>query len=121
MAKLIKLPNFKDQRGNLTVIEKLLPFDIKRVYYIYNCDGSVRGNHMHKKNRQAVVCLKGNVNFYCQGKNKKTIKYQLNDPNLCLLVEPTDFHWFDNFSSDTIILVLASEYFDQDDYIFDNN
>ena len=49
MAKIINLKTFSEKKGDLTVIEKILPFDIKRIYYIYNCDGSVRGNHRHKK------------------------------------------------------------------------
>ena len=121
MAKLIKLPTYNDKRGSLTVIEKVLPFDIKRVYYIYDCDGSIRGKHMHKKNIQGVVCVNGSVNFYCQGEDKKIIKYELNHPNQCLIVEPADFHWFDSFSNNSILLVLASEYFEEDDYIFKNH
>lgn len=121
MAELIKLKTFSEQKGDLTVIEKLLPFVINRIYYIYNCDGSVRGNHKHKKTRQAIVCIKGSVNFYCQTQNQSKKEFLLDKPDKCLLIEPEDFHWFDGFSPDAIILVMASEYFDESDYIFDIN
>jgi|TARA_B110000003_G_scaffold136049_1_gene137889 dTDP-4-dehydrorhamnose 3,5-epimerase-like enzyme len=119
MAKIINLKTFSEKKGDLTVIEKILPFEIKRIYYIYNCDGSVRGNHRHKKTRQAIVCVKGSVDFYCQNQNQSKKKFILNQPDKCLLIEPEDFHWFDKFSSDAFILVMASEYFDESDYIFD--
>jgi dTDP-4-dehydrorhamnose 3,5-epimerase-like enzyme len=118
MAKIIYLKTFSEKKGDLTVIEKIIPFEINRIYYIYNCDGSVRGNHKHKKTRQALVCLNGSVDFYCQNDNHSVEKFILNKPDKCLLIEPEDFHWFDNFSSNAIILVLASEYFDESDYIF---
>lgn len=118
MAKIIQLPTFSDKRGNLTVIEKVIPFDIKRVYYIYSCDGTVRGNHRHKKTRQAVICINGKVTFYCQSEDAEIKKYSLDSPNKCLIVEPYDFHWFDNFSKDSIILVMASELFDESDYVY---
>lgn len=118
MAELINLKTFKEEKGCLTVIEKDLPFKIKRVYYIYKCDGSVRGNHMHKKTIQAIVCIKGSVDFYCKKEKQKTTKFYLNSPSKCLIVMPEDFHWFDNFSNDAIILVMASEYFKKSDYIY---
>lgn len=118
MATLINLKTFEEQKGNLTVIEKILPFQIKRVYYIYGCDGSVRGNHMHKKTIQAIICISGSVDFYCKHDKQREKKYILNSPKKCLIVMPNDFHWFDNFSKDAIILVLASEYFSQSDYIY---
>ena len=119
MSKLISLKTFNDSRGDLTVIENEIPFKIKRVYYIYNCDGSPRGYHRHKKTRQAIICLGGSVDFYSQDESKKTQKYVLDKQDICLLVEPSDFHWFDNFKEDTIILVMASELFDENDYIYE--
>lgn len=56
MAELIQLPTFTDNRGKLTVIEKCLPFDIERVYYIYDVDDSIRGWHKHKKNCSSCCC-----------------------------------------------------------------
>jgi len=118
MAKLIKLPSFSDQRGKLTVIEKKVPFEIKRVYYIYDVPDSTidRGGHRHKLNWQALICIKGQ----CLIENHDGIKpedFLLDSPDKCLIVEPKDFHTMKNFSSDAVLLVLASEYFDADDYI----
>ena len=62
--------------------------------------------------------VKGSVDFYSQDQIKKTTKYILNRPDICLLIDPNDYHWFDNFTEDAIILVLASELFIQSDYIF---
>ena len=63
MAYIIKLPTYADERGSLTVVEKLLPFDIKRFYYIYNAT-SQRGGHRHKKTTQALICLGGSCEIY---------------------------------------------------------
>ena len=59
MAELIDLKTYTDRRGNLTVIEKVIPFDIKRIFYIYGVDDSVRGGHRHHKTVQAAICLHG--------------------------------------------------------------
>ena len=59
MAALIELPTFSDDRGKLTVLERILPFNIKRTYFIYDTDNKDRGGHRHKITTQAIVCLKG--------------------------------------------------------------
>ena len=64
MAQIIDLKTFTDKRGNLTVIEKVIPFDIKRVFYIYGVDDSKRGGHRHHKTRQAAICIKGACTIY---------------------------------------------------------
>ena len=64
MAQLINLKTFTDKRGNLTVIEKVIPFDIKRIFYIYGVDSSVRGGHRHHKTIQAAISLKGSCTIY---------------------------------------------------------
>ena len=118
MAELIDLKTFTDQRGNLTVIEKVIPFNVKRIFYIYGVDASVRGGHRHKKTTQAAICLKGSCRIY--NNNGKTEEYyNLDQPNKCLLLQPTDWHTMDQFSEDAILMVLASEYFDANDYIFE--
>jgi len=118
MAHLINLKTFCDERGNLTVIENVLPFGIRRIFYIYGVDSSVRGRHRHKKTRQAAICLKGKCTvFSTDGKEKKI--FVLNSPSQCLVLEPVDWHKMYDFSSDAILMVLASEAFDQNDYIFE--
>jgi len=117
MAKLIDLNTHTDKRGNLTVIEKIIPFEIKRIFYIYGVDDSVRGGHRHKKTRQAAICLKGSCSIYNNnGVNSSTFRLDL--PSKCLILEPEDWHTMSNFTPDAILMVLASEYFDNDDYIF---
>lgn len=116
MAQLIDLKTFTDSRGNLTVIEKVIPFSIKRIFYIYGVDSSRRGGHRHRKTRQAAVCIKGSCKIYINnGIVEQT--FELNSPSRCLLLEPQDWHTMFEFSSDAILMVLASEDFDEKDYI----
>jgi dTDP-4-dehydrorhamnose 3,5-epimerase-like enzyme len=116
MAEIIKLPTHIDSRGSLTVIEKVLPFEIKRVYYIYNCNDLLRGGHRHKKTIQALICIKGSCSVrWNNGKTRDSVI--LNSPDELLLVMPEDYHTMSEFSKDSILLVLASEYYDKNDYI----
>jgi dTDP-4-dehydrorhamnose 3,5-epimerase-like enzyme len=118
MSYLIDLKTFTDKRGNLTVIEKSIPFDIKRIFYIYGVDSSVRGGHRHKKTIQAAICLQGSCTIH-NNNGKEESSYHLNEPNKCLILETEDWHTMDNFTPNAILMVLASEYFDQNDYIFE--
>lgn len=118
MANLINLKTFTDKRGNLTVIEKVTPFDIKRIFYIYGVDDSVRGGHRHHQTVQAAICIQGTCTIYNHnGKEEKT--FLLNSPEKCLLLYPEDWHKMYDFSEDAILMVLASEYFDEKDYIYE--
>ncbi len=118
MAHLMDLKTFTDKRGNLTVIEKIIPFEIKRIFYIYGVDESKRGGHRHKKTIQAAICLKGSCHIYNSDGITEN-NYILDQPNKCLMLEPKDWHTMYNFTPDAILMVLASEFFDQDDYIFE--
>ncbi len=118
MAHLIDLKTFTDKRGNLTVIEKIIPFNIKRIFYIYGVDDSVRGGHRHHKTVQAAVCIKGSCKIYNNdGVTEQT--FDLNAPNKCLILESKDWHNMFEFSKDAILMVLASEFFEEKDYIFE--
>ena len=119
MAKFLSIPTFVDSRGSLSVIEKMLPFEIKRVYYIYNVNNSDRGYHAHKKTIQALIMINGSCDVFV-GKTKDFIKYKMDSPSKCLLLNPEDFHWMSNFNANSILLVLASEEFDKEDYIYEN-
>src|SRR6201986_4276244 len=119
MAHLIDLTTFTDTRGNLTVIERSIPFDIKRIFYIYGVDNSVRGGHRHKKTIQAAICIQGSCQINNSDGVNGTSQFLLSRPDQCLILEPTDWHTMDQFSPDAILMILASEYFDQNDYIFD--
>ena len=119
MAKLIDLKTFTDVRGNLTVIEKIIPFEIKRIFYIYGVDNSVRGGHRHHKTIQAAICLQGSCIISNNDGTKKE-EFLLDNPSRCLILEPKDWHQMQNFSTNAILMILASEYFDPKDYIFNN-
>lgn len=118
MAYILDLKTFTDNRGNLTVIERVIPFEIKRIFYIYGVDSSKRGGHRHHKTIQAAVCIKGSCTIYCNNNIDETF-FELDAPNKCVILETADWHTMYNFSNDAILMVLASEYFDNNDYIFD--
>lgn len=118
MANLIELKEIIDSRGILTVVENVLPFDIKRIFYIYEVKAK-RGGHGHKKTQMAFICIKGSCEVFTDnGREQNT--FELNRPNQLLLVAPADWHTMDKFSEDAVLLVLASEKYDPDDYIFLN-
>lgn len=117
MAYLIDLKTFTDARGNLTVIEKILPFDIKRIFYIYGVDDSIRGGHRHHKTIQAAICIKGECKISNNDGTSKGV-FHLDKPSTCLILEPKDWHQMYDFSNDAILMVLASENYDEKDYIF---
>ena len=118
MAKLIDLKTFTDVRGNLTVIEKIIPFEIKRIFYIYGVDNSVRGGHRHHKTIQAAVCIKGRCKIRNHDGTDINI-FSLKRPSQCLILEPNDWHEMFEFSKNAILMVLASENFEESDYIFE--
>lgn len=118
MAKFIKLDSFKDIRGNLTVLEKNIPFDIKRVFYIYNLNDSSRGGHRHLRTIQAIMCVKGSCSIYNNNSVVEEI-FELDSPDKCLLLKPEDWHIMYRFSSDALLLVVASEFYDEKDYVYE--
>lgn len=118
MSKLLKFKTFTDKKGNLTVIEKVLSFDIKRVFYIYGVDESVRGGHRHKETYQAAICIKGSCTIYMNNGSTESV-YKLNQPDECLLIDPEDWHTMYDFSEDAVLIVFASTHFDSNDYIYD--
>ncbi len=116
MAHIIELPTRTDRRGSLTVLEKVLPFEIKRLYWIYDLNDEPRGRHRHKKTWQAMICLQGECEVLIKKEGKET-SYLLNKPNEVLILEPQDWHEMTQFEKTPILLVAASEYFDPTDYI----
>lgn len=113
-----------DRRGNLTVVEngETLPFDVKRVYYIYDVPGGEnRGSHAHKDLSQLIVALSGSFNVVLDdGKSKRT--FFLNRPYQGLYVKPGIWRDLEDFSSGAVCMVLASDLYDVEDYIreYDN-
>lgn len=121
IGKIIDLSKITDPRGNLTVAEqyKDIPFEIKRVYWTYDVPGGeTRGGHAHKKLYQLVVATSGSfIVTLDNGKEKET--FLLNHPWQGLLIEPGIWRELEDFSSGAVCLVLASDLFDLDDYIYD--
>lgn len=118
--QLIQLPKVQDFRGNISVIEgAILPFAIKRVYYLYDIpSGSTRGGHAHKEQLEFLIALSGSFTVILNDGNSKT-SFILNKPDVGLLIPTGIWRELENFSSGSVCLVLASAEFDEEDYIRD--
>lgn len=118
---IVKIPlqMHGDERGLLVAIEenKHIPFNIKRVYYMYDTQTKVRrGYHAHKKTTQVAIVLKGSCKFlFDDGNTKQDIT--LDNPAVGLLIEPLVWHEMYDFSDDCILMVLADDFYDESDYI----
>ena len=116
--KIIDIPKINNTKGNIGVIENdTIPFDIKRVYYLFDVpSGAKRGGHAHKKLKQVLIAISGSFDVVLKnGKSKEIIT--LNRPDNGLLIENNIWRELQNFSSGSVCLVLASEEFSEDDYI----
>lgn len=117
MPQLIELPTFSDGSGSLTVFEKLLPGDIKRVFYIYGVTADEqRGMHGHHKTWNSLICVVGSCSVYVKNATIET-RFELSKPNQCLILAPEDWHIMDRFSPDAVLLVTSNEYYDPEDYV----
>lgn len=118
-VKIIELPKITDPRGNLTFAESIrhIPFEVKRVYWVYDVpSGENRGGHAHKKCREFIIAVSGSFTVTLDnGHNSKT--YLLNHPYQGLLVETGTWRTLNDFSSGSVCLVLASDFFEESDYI----
>lgn len=118
---LLKFTVRGDHSGNLVALEAGVdfPFDIKRVYYIWGTDKDViRGKHAHKKLEQVIVCISGSCDFVLDNGTDKT-SVHLNNPSQGLYIKHNIWREFTNFSTDCVLMVLASEHYDESDYIRD--
>jgi oxalate decarboxylase/phosphoglucose isomerase-like protein (cupin superfamily) len=117
---IISLPKIEERRGNLSVIEgDTIPFDIKRVYYLYDVpSGAERGGHAHKKLQQFLIALSGSFDVILNdGTTEKVIT--MNKPNEGLLINPGIWREIKNFSSGSVCLAVVSEVYIEEDYIRD--
>lgn len=118
-CSIIEFDKHKNENGNLTVIENggNIPFDVKRTYYLYDVPGGAsRGGHAHYELKQLIIAASGSFDVRLDDGNvKRTIT--LNRPYQGLLIVPGLWRELDNFSSGSVCLVLASECYDETDYI----
>jgi len=118
-CRVIGLPKVDDARGNLTFIEGMshVPFDIKRVYYLYDVPGGEsRGGHAHRKLEQFIIAANGSFDVVIDD-GYNSMRFHLNRSYYGLYIPRMVWREIDNFSSGSVCLVLASEHFDEEDYI----
>ena len=120
-SRIIDLPKIMDQRGNLSVIEggKHIPFEIKRVYYLYDVPGgSSRAGHGHKELQQLIIAMSGSFDVIIDDGNQRK-KFHLNRSYYGLYIPKGMWREVENFSSGGVCLVLASTLYDSSDYFHD--
>ncbi len=117
-CRIVDFPKISDPRGNLTFVEggRHIPFDIQRVYYLYDVPGGAeRGGHAHKGLQQLIVAMSGSFDVVLDdGREKK--RFHLNRSYNGLYVCPMIWRELDNFSSGSVCMVLTSKRYDEDDY-----
>jgi len=122
LCRVVDLPKIQDARGNLTFIEggRHVPFDIQRVYYLYDVPGGAeRGGHAHKALHQLIVAMSGSFDVVL-GDGRRQRRVHLNRSYQGLYVCPMIWRELDNFSSGSVCMVLASNRYDEDDYYRDH-
>ncbi len=121
LIKTISFKSLGDDRGSLVALEENnnVPFEIKRLYYIFNTkQGVARGFHAHKQLKQLAVCVSGSCRIILDnGKQKEEIV--LDNPETGLIIEDLIWHEMHDFSADCVLLVLANDFYDEADYIRD--
>ncbi len=122
-VKLIPLQTHGDDRGSLVALEEgyNIPFQIKRVYYIFNTKkGVMRGFHAHKKLKQVAIAVRGSCKFKLDN-GTDSVEVLLNDPAQGLLIESFIWREMYDFSEDCVLMVLADSHYDENDYVRDYN
>jgi hypothetical protein len=120
-CRIIELPKISDARGNLTFIEESrhIPFEIRRVYYLYDVPGGEeRAGHAHKRLQQFIIAASGSFDVILDDGFERR-RFHLNRSYYGLYISPTVWRELDNFSSGSVCLALASELYDEEDYIRD--
>ncbi|MCW4000977.1 MAG: FdtA/QdtA family cupin domain-containing protein [Candidatus Bathyarchaeota archaeon] len=120
-CRIINFPKITDYRGNLSIIEgnNQIPFDIKRVYYLYDVpSGAVRGGHAHRELQQVIISLSGSFDVLLDdGCSRRRVF--LNRPHYGLYIPPGVWREIDNFSANSVTLSLVSQAYNESDYIRD--
>ena len=119
-CNIIELPRVHDPRGNLTFIEaeRHVPFPVRRVYYLYDVPGgATRAGHGHRRLRQLIIAMSGSFDVVLDD-GRARARHHLNRSYYGLYVAPMMWREIDNFSSGSVCMVLASEYYDEADYFY---
>lgn len=119
--RTIEFPEHGDERGTLVAIEENrdIPFEVKRVYYMYDTTkGTTRGRHAHKELKQVLICVHGSCTIMLDDGSER-VDVLLDRPNVGLYVDSVLWREMHSFSPDTVLMVLASEYYAEADYIRD--
>ena len=122
LGEIIELPKIYDPRGNLTVAEQMknVPFEVKRVYWTYDVPaGERRGGHAHKERVEFIIAVSGAFTLTLDDGKGNRKDFHLNHPWQGLLVPTGIWRTLEDFSSGAVCLVLASELFDEDDYLYE--
>ena len=117
-CRIVQLPKILNAAGNLTFVEsdRHIPFDIKRVYYLYDVPGgAMRGGHAHKALHQLIIAMSGSFDVLMDDGSQRK-RFHMNRSYYGLYVCPMIWRELDNFSSGAVCLVLASEMYDESDY-----
>lgn len=124
MVKEVEFTPHGDGRGQLIPLEELsadVPFEVKRVYYIFDTTpGTVRGKHAHKTLKQVLICVSGACTVVCEETDGTRSEHRLDWPTKGLLIEGLVWREMKDFSKDAVLLVLASEHYNRGDYIWDH-
>ena len=121
LVQLIDLPDLSDNRGGLIALEssQSIPFELKRIYYLFKTvDKQARGFHAHIDLKQVAVCVKGSCRFILDNGYARE-EVTLNSPTQGLYIEAPTWREMHDFSEDCVLLVMASEHYDENDYIRD--
>lgn len=121
LIQWINFPTIRDNRGSLVALEgsKNIPFDIKRVYYIFNAQpNTARGFHAHRQLQQVAICVSGKCRMVLDNGTKRE-EVWLDSPSKGLIIGNLIWREMHDFSSDCVLLIFASEYYDETDYIRD--
>lgn len=121
MIKILDLEAYCDERGSLVTLESMknIPFDIKRIYYLFsNKADATRGKHAHKNLKQIYIAISGSCKVIFDDGIKKT-EMILDDPKKGIFIDHAIWRELSNFSEDCVLLVLADNFFTKDDYICD--
>jgi dTDP-4-dehydrorhamnose 3,5-epimerase-like enzyme len=117
----IELQSYGDNRGRISIAEigKEIPFDVKRIYYLTNLsDSKPRGFHAHRELRQLAICIEGSCRMLLDDGVDKSV-VAMDSPTLGVLIEPMVWHEMHDFSDGCVFLVLASDIYNEQDYIRD--